>query len=132
MYYYRHGEVIFASLLPDLPLRHSGIADESVPVQVLPVHVHGGDLPVIVGGVVVDPPVRVPAGGVQGHLIGPVRHLAAAALLLHGAQDVKHLAHALPLSRPGQGVQPGKRGPDKSGLAGQIPGESHAAHAPAV
>ena len=45
-------------------------------------HIHRGDLPVVVGGVVVHAAVRVAAAGVQRQLAGPARQAAAAPLLV--------------------------------------------------
>ena len=40
-----------------------------------PVHIHGSDLMVSVGGVIVDPFISITAAGIQGHLKIPVSQI---------------------------------------------------------
>ena len=64
-------------------------------VQVFPVHVHGADLAAVVGGVVVNAPVGVAAGAVDGQLQLSTVQLNAAPLHFHGLEDVEKLADTL-------------------------------------
>ena len=77
----------------DLLIENQGITDESGAVQILPVHIHGCNLVVIIGSVVVNAFVSVAAGGIDGDLIFAA-YIAAAPLLIHRAQNVEKLADA--------------------------------------
>ena len=67
----------------DLLLRDQRVTNQCGAVQVLAVHIYGGDLPVFVGGVIVNAARGVAAGGVQGDLILPIAYFTAAALLFY-------------------------------------------------
>ena len=72
-------------LNPNLLLLDRGIVYQLIPVQILPVHIHAGDLVVIVGGVIVDAFVGITAGGIDRDLALSVLQHTAPALLIHGA-----------------------------------------------
>ena len=73
------------------------IAAERLSLQILPIHIHPGDLTVFIGGVIVNATVRIAAGGVDGDLILSLTHMHAAPLLCHGAKNVEKLADAFGL-----------------------------------
>lgn len=54
-----------------------------LPVQVLPVHIHCRDLMVFICRVVVNPLIRIVAGGVECDFIFSIGDLAASALLVN-------------------------------------------------
>ena len=87
---------------------------------------------IIIGGIIIDAAVCIAAGGIDRALVLPVCHLAAAALLLHGAEDVEKLADAPLLRVVGDGVQLCKRGADEARHGRQIARQAQRAHAPAV
>ena len=89
-------------------------------VQVGLMHVYSADLVVIIGGVVVNAPVRVAAGGIEGDLVFSLSQVAAAALLVHGAENVEELADALLLALSAPGIQLRKGHPNKPGLGRKI------------
>ena len=95
-------------------------------------HIHSGDLMVPVCGVIVNSPVCITAGGVDGDFILSAAHIAATSLLLYGMQDMKELAHAFCLRISGDGISPHKGSPDKTGRGGKISRQSHGSHAAAV
>ena len=107
-------------LYGDTLLRNRGIADKAPALQVLPVHIHADNAVVIIGGVVVNAPVRVAAGGIEGDLVFSLSQMAAAALLVHGAENVEELADALLLALSAPGIQLRKGHPDKPGLGRKI------------
>ena len=109
-----------------------GIGAQLPAVQVFPVHVHGGDGAVVVGGVVVDAPVGVAAGAVNGQIQLSVAQQHTAPLHLHGFEDVEKLADALHLRFPGCGVQLHKGGLDEPGGGGGVAGQAQGAHAPGI
>ena len=87
---------------------------------------------IIIGGIIIDAAVCIAAGGIDRALVLSVCHLAAAALLLHGAEDVEKLADAPLLRVVGDGVQLCKRGADEARHGRQIARQAQRAHAPAV
>jgi len=87
-------------LIEYILLLPQGILHQFAPLQFLPVEIHGGDLAVVVGLIIVDSPVGVAAGAVQGDLVLSLPQVDAAPLLLHGTQDVEKLADALFLPLP--------------------------------
>lgn len=111
---------------------HQRVARELAAVEVHTVHVHGGDLVVAVGRVVVDALVGVAAAGVQGDLVLAAVQLAAAALLFDRMQDVEELPDALGLARAGLCVHPHEGHADKPRLAGQIARQPQRTEAAAV
>lgn len=72
------------SVLPSnlLPL-HQRKTRKRLPVQVLPVHIHCRDLMVFICRVVVNPLIRIAAGGVECDFIFSIGDLAASALLVN-------------------------------------------------
>ena len=111
---------------------HQRIAGQLAAVQIFPVHIHGGNLVVAVGGVVVNALVGVAAAGVKGDFVLAAVQLTAAALLLDRMQNVEKLPDALGLTVTGFGVHPHKGGADKAGLAGQIARQTQCAKPAAV
>ena len=125
---FRAGSILPADLLPG----HQRIADQSAALQVFPVQVHGGDLAVFVGGVVVNAPVGIAAAGVNGDLVPAVPGAHAAPGMGHGAQNMKELTDTLLLARAGDCVQLCKGGPDKAGDGRQVAGHPQHTHALAI
>ena len=68
--------------------------DKAAALQILFVHIHGMDLTVTVGGIVVDPPVGIAAGAVNGDLIHIRGKFYTAELHFHGFEDVEKLIDA--------------------------------------
>ena len=97
----------------DLLIENQGITDESGAVQILPVHIHGCNLVVIIGSVVVNAFVSVAAGGINRNFVLIFLSLAAASLLVHTAKNVEELADTLFLGLAGYGVHLHKAGSDK-------------------
>ena len=64
---------------------HQRIAGQLAAVQIFPVHIHGGNLVVAVGGVVVNALVGVAAAGVKGDFVLAALQLATAPLLVNRA-----------------------------------------------
>ena len=56
-------------LITDLLVLDGLVGDEAISIQILPVHIQGGDLVVVVGGVVIDALGHVAAAGIQGDLV---------------------------------------------------------------
>ena len=77
------------------------IARKLASVQILTVHIDRAYLVIVIGGVIVYPAAGVAARGIYGYLILAVRDLAAAALLIDGAENVEKLADALLLGVAG-------------------------------
>lgn len=120
--------ILILNLLPD----NRGIADQRFSVKILAVHINGGDLVIVIRRVVINPLVGIAAGRVKRDLEFPFAYVAAAALLIHRAEDMEKLAHALFLGISRNGVHFHKGDSDESGLRRQIPGESERAHTSAV
>ena len=116
----------------DLFSLHKRIARQRVAIQVFFVHIHRGDLMVVVGRVIVDAFIRVAAGSIDGDLILAIAHIAAAPLLVNRAENMEELADACRFRIRGYGVQLHKGHPYKAGLGGQISREAHGTHAAAV
>jgi hypothetical protein len=74
-----------------------GVEEELFSVQVLVVHRYGADLPVFIGGVVIDPFVCIAAGGVNGFFIFAVFRFTVALYLLNSSQNVEKLTDAIGL-----------------------------------
>ncbi len=91
--------------IPDLFPRHRLIADELVSVQIFPVHIHGGDLVVIVGGVVVNPLAYIATAGVEGDLIFLFLQTAQSPLLVYAAENVEELADGVQFIVRGQRME---------------------------
>ena len=81
-------------LHPDLLILHQWISNQLLAIQIFLMHVDGGDLVVLVGGIVVDAFVCVAAGGIKGDFIAVVSYDAATTRLCHCAQDMKELVDA--------------------------------------
>ena len=73
------------------------IANQRRSIQFLPVHIHRGDLVIVVGLVIINALIRIAAGGIQSDLISPLPQPAAATGLADGTQNVKKLADAFRL-----------------------------------
>ena len=91
-------------LVLDLLLNNGGVGDEGLAVQVFFVEIYGGDLVVIVGGVIINPPGQVAAAGVEGDFVFVFFQSAQAALLVHAAENVEELADGVYFILWGQGV----------------------------
>ena len=125
--------LLFGGVLPENDrLGVHGETHQGVSVQVFPVHIHCGDLMLIVGGVIVNALVGVAATGVNGVFVFARRNLTAALLLLDRAENVEQLADAAGFILLRMGVVSHKCGPHKAGLGGQIARKAKPAHAAAV
>ena len=94
-------------MLGDLFGGDEGIAGEVGAVKVNAVEVNGGDLVIVVAGVVVDAGAKVAAGGIDGDFVfGMVggAEAAGAAGLVNGVENVEELADAAELVWSGDGV----------------------------
>lgn len=87
-----------------------GIGDQRFRIQILQVHIHSTDLMILIGGVVINSLLGAAAGGIEGDLICSV-YIAAAAGLIHKAENVKKLADAFRFRASGNGVGTGKCSP---------------------
>lgn len=81
-------------------------------------HIHSGDPMVPVCGVIVNSPVSITAGGVDGDFILSAAHIAAASLLLYGMQNMEELV-TLSASEYPEWNFPAQRQPDKTGCRGK-------------
>ena len=91
------------------------ILEQPIAVQIAPVHIHGRNAGIVVGGVIVNTLVGVDAGGIYRDLTAAIGQTHAPTLLIHRPQNVKERADALLLSFPLQRIQLHKCRPDKSG-----------------
>ena len=116
----------------DLLRVHERIRRELRAVEVGCVELHAGDLAVVVGRVVIDAALRVPAVCVDRvlKLAGP--YLAAALLLLDRAEDVEELTDAFEFGVAGSGVHFCEGNFSKTGGGGQVSGKTEGTHAAAV
>ena len=122
-------------LLGDLFGSDEGIAGEIGAVKVNAVEVNGGDLVIVVAGVVVDASAEVATGGIDSDFVfGMVggAEAAGAAGLVNGVEDVEELADAAEFVGSGDGVQAGEGGFDEAGAGGEVAGETVGAEAVAV
>ena len=81
-------------------------------------HIHGSDLMVSIGGVIIDPLIPITAAGIQGHLKVSISQIRTALLLIYGAQDMEELADAFFLRIARYGIQLYKGDTDEAGLGG--------------
>ena len=88
---------------------------QGISEQVAPVHIHGAKAGIFIGGVVINPPVGVDAGGIAGDLVATIRHLHAAPLLRHCTKNVEELADASLFRFCRHRIQFYKRRTDKPG-----------------
>lgn len=94
-------------LLGDLFGSDEGIAREVGAVKVNAVEVNGGDLVIVVAGVVVDTSAEVATGGIDGDFVFGIvggAEAAGAAGLVNGVENVEELADAAELVGSGDGV----------------------------
>ena len=128
-------EVLGLVLLGDLLGGDEGIAGEVGAVKVNAVEVNGGDLVVVVAGVVVNAGAEVAAGGIDGDFVFGIvggAEAAGAAGLVNGVEDVEELADAAEFVGGGDGVEAGEGGFDETGAGGEVAGETVGAEAVAV
>ena len=94
-------------LLGDLFGSDEGIAGEVGAVKVNAVEVNGGDLVIVVAGVVVNTGAEVATGGIDGDFVFGIvggAEAAGAAGLVNGVENVEELADAAELVGSGDGV----------------------------
>lgn len=94
-------------LLGDLFGSDEGIAGEVGAVKVNAVEVNGGDLVIVVAGVVVDTSAEVATGGIDGDFVFGIvggAEAAGAAGLINGVENVEELADAAEFVGSGDGV----------------------------
>ena len=94
-------------LLGDLFSSDEGIAGEVGAVKVNAMEVNGGDLVVVVAGVVVNTGAEVAAGGIDGDFVFGIvggAEAAGAAGLVNGVENVEELADAAEFVGSGDGV----------------------------
>ena len=92
-------------LIPHLLFRNRLVNDQAVSIQILLVHIYGGDLMVIVGGVVVNPLAYIAAAGVEGDLIFLFLQTAQSPLLVYAAENVEELADGVQFIVRGQRME---------------------------
>ena len=95
-------------------------------------HIHGSDLMVSIGGVIVDPLIPITAAGIQGHLKVSISQIRTALLLIYGAQDMEELADAFEFGVAGSGVHFCEGNFGKAGGGGKVSREAEGAHTAAV
>ena len=94
-------------MLGDLFGGDEGIAGEVGAVKVNAAEINGGDLVVVVAGVVVNAGAEVAAGGIDGDFVFRIvggAEAAGAAGLVNGVEDVEELADTAELVGGGDGV----------------------------
>ena len=119
-------------LPPDLLLTEQGIADDFPSLKILPGQLHGGDLAVFVGFVIIDSQVGVAAGRIGGKLIQSAPNVNRTTLLGHTAENVKKLTDGFRFRMTGDGVHLCECGSDEPGGGAEIAGNPNGAHATAV
>ena len=95
---------------------YKGKMNKAVIVNVLVMHIDGCDLSVSVGGVVVDTPVSVAAGGIYCDLHSFLIDAAATSCLADGSKNVEKLTDAVICVDIGNRMIPCECGTDKAGL----------------
>ena len=104
-------------ILPsDLLIFNCRILNQHCTIQILLMHIHGGNLVIIISCIIVNSSVRITAGSINRYLMLSVIQFTAAPLLVQRAQNMEKLADTLLLSLPGNRVHLHKHRPDKSGL----------------
>ena len=94
-------------LLGDLFGGDEGVAGEVGAVKVNAVEVNGGDLVIVVAGVVVDTGAEIAAGGIDGDFVFRIvggAEAAGAAGLVNGVENVEELADTAEFVGGGDGV----------------------------
>lgn len=98
----------------DLLALDERVGDELIGIQIFLIHIDGGNLGILVSGVIVNAAVHVAAGGVDGVLVLVPAQVDAAFLLVNRSQDMEELADAGRLGVRRQGVHLGKCHFDKT------------------
>ena len=122
-------------LLGDLFGGDEGIAGEVGAVKVNAMEVNGGDLVVVVAGVVVNAGAEVAAGGIDGDFVFGIvggAEAAGAAGLINGVENVEELADAAEFVGGGDGVEAGEGGFDEAGAGREVAWETVGTEAVAV
>ena len=101
-------------LIPHLLFRNRLVNDQAVAFQIFLMHIHGSNLVVIVGGVVVNPLAYIAAAGVEGDLIFLFLQTAQSPLLVYAAENVEELADGVQFIVRGQRMELCKSHADKS------------------
>lgn len=91
---------ILPILHPDLLFSDRFVTHQLIRVQILPVHIHPGNLMIVISGIIIDSLICVTAGGVNRDLTITILKLAAAPLLVYGIQNMKKLADAFLFAIP--------------------------------
>ena len=115
----------------DLLAQNKRIGYERVGVQIFSAHIYGADLAVFVGGVIINPFIRVAAAAVKRELIFFTPDIGKASGLGNGAKNVKELADTFGFRISAAGIELGKGGFYKSGRRGHISRQTDATHAQA-
>ena len=92
-------------LIPHLLFRNRLVNDQAVAIQIFLTHIHGGDLVVIVGGVVVNSLAYIAAAGLEGDLIFLFLQTAQSPLLVYAAENVEELADGVQFIVRGQRME---------------------------
>ena len=103
-------------LKPDLFAANQWEPDKPAAIQIFFVHIHCGNLVVVIGRIIVNPLICVAAGSVYCDFIIPTANITAAALLFDRAKNVEKLADALHFSIAGEGMHLREGDSDKPGL----------------
>ena len=86
----------FYLILPsDLLLCHKRITDQIFTFQIFMVHIHSGNLAVLISRVIIDSFVHIAAGAVYRNLVLTFTQADTALLLRHRTQDMKELTDTL-------------------------------------
>ena len=102
-------------MVVNLLVIYERIADELIAVEIFTVHIHGGDLPILIGGVIIDATIEVTARRVSGDL-PTVLDGTTSARLRDGVENVKKLSDAVSFTITAYRVHPCKRCTYKAGL----------------
>ena len=81
-------------LICDLLLFDQRIYTQAVSFQIFPVHIHGGNLTVFVGGIIINSSGSIAAAGIACKFIFFIAYTGQAPLLGNAGENVKELADA--------------------------------------
>ena len=100
-----------------------GIADQLGAIQIGAVHIHCGDLRVFIGGIVVNTPVGIPAGGINGDFKVAGGDFTAAPNLIYRSENMEEPADAFFFAIAADGIIAGKCHPHKPCVGGKPAGQ---------
>ena len=109
-----HQVFLWSVLVIDMLSGDNGESYKRVFLKVGFVHINSGDLVIFIGGVIINSFIGVAAGGVKGNLKFSFAHIAAASLLVNGAENMEKLAYAFRLAFSRNGIHFRESDPCKS------------------